>query len=73
MRPLVLLGLLLMAIGGFVLYNGGSFTTRKKLVEVGDVKVTAPDKHAVPDWASGAVMVLGLGLVVTGIQRRRRA
>lgn len=71
MRPLVLIGVILIAIGGFLLYQGGSFTTQKKLVEVGDVKLTAPEKHAVPTWAAGLAVVAGLGLVVAGAAQRK--
>lgn len=71
MRPLVLIGIVLIAIGGVLFYQGGSFTTRKKVLEVGDVKVTAADEHSVPAWAAGAAVVVGLGLIVVGAQRRR--
>ena len=71
MRPLVLIGVVLIAIGGFLLYQGGSFTTREKILEVGDVKLTAPEKHAVPTWAAGLAVVVGLGLVVAGAAQRK--
>ena len=72
MRPFVFVGLLLIALGGVLFYRG-SITTRKKVLEVGDVKVTAPDKHSVPPWAAGAVVIVGLGLVVAGMPRSGRA
>jgi hypothetical protein len=61
----------LVIIGGVLFYQGGSFTTQKKLVEIGDVKVTAPDEHSIPQWAAGAAVVVGLGLVVAGAAQRR--
>jgi len=73
MRPLVLIGIVLIAIGGFLLYNGGSFTTQKKLVEIGDVKITAPEEHSLPKWGAGIAVLAGLGLVVAGMQGRRPA
>ena len=73
MRPLMLIGIVLIAIGGFLFYQGGSFTTQKKVLEVGDVKVTAPEEHSVPTWAAGAAVVVGLGLIVAGAKGRGRA
>lgn len=73
MRSLLLIGIVLIGLGGVLLYQGGTFTTRKKLVEIGDVKVTAPDNHSVPTWAAGAAVVLGLGLVIAGAQRRSQS
>ena len=70
MRPLVLIGIIVAIVGGILLYNGGSFTTRKKLVEIGDVKITAPDEHSIPQWAAGIAVLAGIGLVVAGSQRR---
>jgi hypothetical protein len=67
---MVLLGLVIAVLGGVLLFRGGDFTTRKKILDVGDVKVTAPDNHKVPVWAAGAAVVLGLGLVIAGAQRR---
>jgi hypothetical protein len=71
MRPLVLIGVVLIAIGGFLLYQGGTFKTRDKILEVGDVKVTATDKHVVPTWVAGLAVVAGLGLVVAGAAQRK--
>ncbi|HWA16220.1 MAG TPA: hypothetical protein VG817_07300 [Gemmatimonadales bacterium] len=71
MRPLVLIGVVLIAIGGFLLYQGGTFKTRDKLLEVGDLKVTTTDKHAVPTWVAGVALVAGLGLVVAGAAQRK--
>lgn len=73
MRPLVLLGLFLLVIGGFLFYQGGALTTREKVVEVGDVRVTAPEKHSVPLWIAGAAVVVGLGFTAAGVQHRGRA
>lgn len=71
MRPLVLIGVVLIAIGGFLLYQGGSFKTRDKLLEIGDVKVTATEKHTVPTWAAAVAIIAGLGLVIGGVTQKK--
>lgn len=71
MRPFVLIGIVLIAIGGLLLFRGGTFTTRDKILEVGDVKVTASEEHSVPTWVAGLALVVGLGLVVAGAVQRK--
>ncbi len=72
MRPLVLLGIVLIALGCLLIYNGGHITTRKKLLEVGDVKVTTAEERRVPGWATGVVLLTGGVLVLVGMQRGER-
>lgn len=72
MRPYVLIGVLLAVIGGFLFFRGGTFTTRKDVIDIGDVKVTAPDDHSVPNWVPPLLVVGGLGLVVFGSMQKQR-
>ena len=44
MRASLLAGIVLLGLGAFVLLRGASFTSRKDVLEVGDVKVTADQK-----------------------------
>jgi hypothetical protein len=70
MRPLVIAGILLLALGAFVLVRGGSFTTRRDVLKVGDVKITADEQQSVPPWVGGLAILAGLGLIVSGARRR---
>jgi len=73
MRPLVLLGIVFIAVGCMFLYNGGHYTTRKKLLEVGDVKVTTADERTLPGWVPGLIVFTGAALVLIGAQRGDRS
>jgi uncharacterized membrane protein len=70
MRPLTLLGILLMAAGAFLLFRGASYSSRENLVEIGGVEVTAERERPVPAWVGAVVAVVGLGLVVAGSRPR---
>ena len=70
MRPLLIAGVLLLALGAFVLVRGGSFTTRRDVLKVGDVKITADEQQSVPPWVGGLALLAGLGLIVSGARRR---
>ena len=70
MRPLIVAGVLLLALGAFLLIRGGSFTTRRDVLEVGDVKVTANERQAIPPWAGWVALVAGAGLLAAGARKR---
>lgn len=70
MRPLSLLGIALICVGAFLLIRGGTFTTRKDVLEVGDVKVTADDQQSIPPWVGGVAIIAGVVVVAAGMRRR---
>lgn len=70
MRLSLIAGLLLVIAGAFVLYNGGSFTTQREVLKLGDLKVTAEEQHPVAPWVAGVAIVAGLALVVAGARKK---
>ncbi len=70
MRPIAIAGILLLILGGFVLVRGGSFTTRRDVLKVGDVKITADEQQSVPPWVGAVALLAGIGLIVAGVRRR---
>lgn len=73
MKPLSLVGLLLVIVGVVALAIGRfSYTTEEKVLEVGPIVATADQEHTVhiPDIAGIAAVIAGIALLVVG---RRRA
>ena len=70
MRPMSIAGIALIVLGAFVLLRGGSFTTRRDVLKIGDVKVSADEKQAIPGWAAVLAIVGGVVLVVGGSKKR---
>ncbi|HEU4700599.1 MAG TPA: hypothetical protein VFS40_15550 [Gemmatimonadales bacterium] len=70
MRPLALAGLVLMALGAFLLFRGFSYTSKRDVVKLGPISAQVEEQHTLPTWVGGAVLVVGLGLVVAGMGRR---
>ena len=70
MRMSTLAGLVLIVAGAFVLYRGGSFTTRRDVLNVGGLKVTAEEQHPIRPWVAGFAVLAGVALVVTGVRRK---
>ena len=72
MRQFVLAGVLLCIVGGALYLRGGGITTRKEILEFGDVKVTAPEEHKFPNWIAPALILCGVGLALYGGSHRER-
>ncbi|HEV8150737.1 MAG TPA: hypothetical protein VGP61_11180 [Gemmatimonadales bacterium] len=70
MRPTGIAGIALILLGALVLLFGGSITTKREVLRVGDVKVTADEQRTIPAWAGVVSIVAGVVLVVTGTKQR---
>jgi len=71
MRSSLIAGIVLLVLGAFVLLRGASFTSRRDVLKVGDVKVTADEKQSIPPWVGWAAVVAGV--VIIGVGARQRA
>jgi len=72
MKPIVLIGVVCIVLGLTALaYQGITYTTREKIIDVGPVQVTAEKEHAI--WLPPllGVVAVGIGgvLVVVGSRR----
>ena len=70
MKGLVLAGILVAALGIYILVRGLSVTTSDTLVEVGGLKASVEEKRAVPSWVGVAAIVGGLLLVGAGARKK---
>jgi len=70
MRPTGIAGIALILLGAFVLLLGGSFTTKRDVLRIGDVKVSADEQRTIPAWAGVLSIVAGVVLVGTGVKKR---
>jgi hypothetical protein len=70
MRPLIIAGIVLLGLGAFVLIRGGSFTTKRNVLQVGDLKVSASERQSIPPWVGGAAVLAGVVMLVAGARKR---
>jgi uncharacterized membrane protein len=69
MKSGAILGIVLIVLGIFALaYQGISFTTRKKVVDIGPIHATKDEKHTLPltPVLGGLLLIGGVILVVSG-------
>jgi hypothetical protein len=71
MKPLSLVGIVLLALGAFILFRGVTYKSKDEVLKVGDLKASVEEKHAVPTWVGGVAIVAGIVLLAGGMGRRR--
>jgi hypothetical protein len=70
MRPLTIIGIIILGLGAFLLIRGASFGSKKDILEVGDLKISATEKRSVPPWVGGLLVVVGGAVLVAGTRKR---
>lgn len=72
MKSLTLIGAVLVVLGivGLV-YGGLTYTTDKKVLDIGPIQATAKEEHQVPipEIASIAAVIAGVAIVALGVKR----
>jgi len=70
MKGTTIAGIVLLVLGAVVLLWGASFGSKRDVLQVGDLKVTATEQRPVPPWVGGAALIVGVGLLVAGTRKR---
>jgi hypothetical protein len=70
MRPLSIVGILLLAVGAFIVFRGLTYKSRDEVLRVGDIKASVEEQRAIPTWVGGAAIVAGVVLLAAGMKRR---
>lgn len=66
MRTPTLIGIVLIGIGAALFFQGGSFTSNREVLKVGDLKITAQESRPIQPWVAGAAVLGGVVLVAAG-------
>lgn len=67
---MVLFGLALIIGGSFVLVEGGYISTRRQVLDVGGIRVSAEQKSEIASWMAGLALVIGTALTIGGVTRK---
>jgi uncharacterized membrane protein len=72
MKPVGIVGIVLIVIGIISLVWGGfTYTKREKVLELGPIQATEEKQHTIPfpPWVGGICLVGGIVLVVVGSRK----
>jgi hypothetical protein len=75
MKPIALVGIILIGLGAVVLaYHGITFTRHKKIIDVGPLQATVETKKTIPVTPEVGAIALagGIVLLVIGAKKKRR-
>jgi hypothetical protein len=70
MRPQLIVGILLVALGAFIVFRGLSWGSQHSVIQVGDMKASIDAQRPVPTWVGGVAIAGGALLVGAGLRRR---
>jgi len=65
-----MVGLALIVIGAAVYFRGLSVTTKRDVLKIGDVSVSAEEKRPIAPWVAGLAVLAGIALMTTGVRRK---
>jgi hypothetical protein len=69
MRVVQIVGALLIAGGLFVLIKAPTYSSDKSVFKIGDVEAKVSQEHAIPPWAGGITLAVGVVLIVVGARK----
>lgn len=70
MKGLTLAGILVAAVGVFILVCGLSYKSSDTVLEVGGLKASVEERRSVPTWVGIAAIVGGLVMVGAGARKK---
>lgn len=70
MKGLTLAGILVAAVGVFILVRGLSYKSSDTVLEVGGLKASVEERRTVPTWVGVAAIVGGLVMVGAGARKK---
>ena len=70
MRPLPIIGILLAALGAFVIFQGLHYSREESVLKIGDLEAKVRQQHTVPEWIGGVALGAGVVLAVSSFRRR---
>jgi cytochrome c biogenesis protein CcdA len=70
MRSLIIAGVVLIAVGLFVILKPPSYSSEQSVLKLGDLEARVQQQRAVPGWIGGALLGAGCVLVVFGARKR---
>jgi hypothetical protein len=71
MKLSILAGVLLIGLGTWIVSGHANFKTKRQMFEIGDVKASMTEVHAVPAWIGYAGLAGGVALLLMAASRRR--
>jgi hypothetical protein len=70
MRPLQIVGSILIAIGLWFIIRPPSYSREESVFKLGNIEAQMRQEHSIPGWVGGIAVGAGVVLVAMGLKRR---
>jgi hypothetical protein len=67
----VLLGVILLAIGAWIVSGKATYKTKKSVVDIGVLKADVKEEHQIPKWVGAASLGAGVAVLLISLKRSR--
>lgn len=71
MKAAAIVGIILIAIGIYVVAGQASYKSDKEVVKIGGLSASVTDSRAVPAWAGAVAIAVGGVLVFAGLRGKK--
>lgn len=71
MKMLTIVGVLLVAFGGYVLARGMTYPAERNVLKVGDMQVTAETQRSIPPFIGGIAVLGGLAMIGVSLSGKK--
>ena len=71
MKAGVIAGVILIAIGIYVVAGQASYQTDREVLKIGGLEASVKESHLVPQWAGAIAIVVGGVLVFAGLKSKK--
>lgn len=68
-RTTLVTGAILIGAGAFASTGSASVTTKEKIFQLGEVKLSADERRTIPPWAGGVLLGVGVLVMVAGVRK----
>jgi len=65
-----MVGMALIVIGAAIYLRGLGFTSKREVLKIGDVSVSAEEQSPIAPWVAGLAVLAGIALMTTGARRK---
>jgi hypothetical protein len=69
----LILGIILAAVGTFIVARGLSFDEKHEVANIGGISASVNERHTLPPWVGGALLVGGLAIAAASTLGGRKA
>jgi len=70
MRIGIVVGVVLMAVGLYVVAGRATYSSKREVLKIGELKASVDEEHSIPKWTGVLAVAVGAVLLFAGARRK---